>query len=77
MPEHSPEPAKRRFCTWGWHTWHYFRMSVEFRRAFPEMAHWGRDCVYCDKLQYLSNDKTRWQNGCRGVLENVPAEAMS
>lgn len=67
-----PKPPKRRRCAFGWHVWHYFRMSHKFRLAFPEMAHWGRTCVYCDKLQYLSDNKKHWQNGCRGVLVVIP-----
>ena len=62
-------------CLVGWHTWHHFRMSPEYRKAFPEQSHWGRECVLCDKLQYLSDDKTHWDNGVRGtlyVLANIP-----
>ena len=56
-------------CLIGWHEWSHFRMSCEYQKAFPEKSHWGRECVRCDKLQYLSDDKIVWQNGVRGILK--------
>lgn len=57
-------------CYLGIHLWSYFRMAYSFRKAFPETAGWGRECIYCDKLQYLSDDRTEWQTGARGTLMN-------
>ena len=55
-------------CYFGFHLWSYFRMALTFRKAFPEKSGWGRECVYCGKLQYLSDDLTKWNNGVRGEL---------
>jgi hypothetical protein len=53
-------------CRIGWHEWIHFRMSPEYRKAFPETSQWGRECVLCNKLQYPADDKRSWDNGIRG-----------
>ena len=52
------------------HEWYIFRMSPSFRKAFPQMAGWGRECVRCECLEYLSDDRKRWDAGLKGVLVN-------
>lgn len=59
----------RKFlCRLGLHEWSHFTLSPEFMRAFPERSRWGRECVHCDRLQYMGDDRSRWDEGVRGTL---------
>ena len=61
----------RKFlCKYNFHSWSYFRMSSVYMESFPESGGWGRECVYCDRLEYLDDDKNEWQCGIRGVIRN-------
>ena len=70
-------PLKRKLSiTWRWiqhnifklHEWRTFEMAASYKKTFPEQAGVGRECEFCGKLQYLSDDRTHWDNGIRGIL---------
>jgi len=61
-------PRDRFLCKRGIHYWYLFGMAPEFRKSFPEQSHIGRYCVYCLKLQYLSDDRRRWNDRVWGTL---------
>lgn len=54
-------------CSFGWHRWKYFELADSFKTSFPEMSHIGRRCD-CGELNYLSDDRARWESGVNGVL---------
>jgi hypothetical protein len=44
-------------------------------KAFPEQARVGRKCLKCHRLEYLSDDKKRWNRGAYGTLV-LPASLL-
>jgi hypothetical protein len=65
----------RLLCRLGIHYWHYWQMAESWQRCFPEKAGVGRECRCCGCLQYLSDDRKRWDIGLKGTFAYPTTEA--
>jgi hypothetical protein len=46
-------------CKYGFHKWKYFRMSIEYIKAFPEGEGINRRCILCGRME-ITDDGLKW-----------------